>query len=295
MIAPSAGATYDDLVRAAARALPGSATPMLDARILVAHAAGFDAATLIAEARTPAPPAICERTLAGVARRAAAEPVAYIVGEKEFRGLTFRMRPGVLVPRPDSETLIDALEALRPDRDGALCVLDLGVGSGALLAATLAAYPNANGLGVDLSEGAARLAAENARALGLAGRMAIAVGDWAAPVGAPFDVILANPPYIPDADQPTLAPDVRDYEDPRALFAGPDGLDAYRRIVASLPDVLAADGLALVEVGYGQAGAATALARAHLPGAEVSMRADLAGVDRVICLDFAPRKDRPRA
>lgn len=276
-------------LRAAAARLANSQTPLLDARVLAKYALGLDDAGLILDANRPLTEEERAKLDALVARRARGEPVAYITGEKEFYGLTFRMAPGVLAPRPDSETLIEAAIAAR-GRGAALRILDLGTGAGCLLCALLAVFPKATGVGVDINDAAVKLAAENAKALHLAGRAAFRIGNWAAGLGGPFDLIVSNPPYIAEGDRELLAADIRDFEDPRALFAGKDGLDAYRQILAAVPALLAQGGLTILELGFGQHQAVAGLAAEALPAARINAQADLAGVPRALVIDLSQQK-----
>lgn len=278
--------TLERALRDAAARFVASQTPRLDARVLAKHALGLDDAGLIVEARRQLTAGEIARLEAAIGRREAGEPVAYIVGEKEFRGLTFRMAPGVLVPRPDSETLIEAALARR-EAGRAWCVLDLGVGSGALLASILCAWTRAEGVGVDRNETAARLATENFRRLGLSDRASALVGDWGRALsGGRFDVILSNPPYIADRARDSLPRDVILYEDPRALFGGEDGLDAYRTILSDARRLAAPGALMVLELGAGQSEAATGIARNAFPGAQIGTEADLAGVPRALVIDL---------
>lgn len=217
-----------------------------------------------------------------VARRVAREPLAYILGWQEFWSLRFRVSPATLIPRPDSETLIEAALAARPDGIGR--VLDLGTGTGCLLLAALSEMPAAWGLGVDRSPAAAALARDNAGTLGLGRRCAMMVADWAAPIAGRFDLVLSNPPYIESATVAGLMPEVALYEPGSALDGGADGLDAYRTIIGSLNRLLATGGLAVLEVGVGQHGAVCALAAAAGFGS-VGMRADLAGIVRAVSIE----------
>lgn len=268
-------------LRAAASRLAVSPSPLLDARLLVRHALGLNDAGLILSAARSLSADEIEKLDALVARRARGEPVAYILGEKEFRGLTFRVAPGVLVPRPDSETLIEAAEKRRAS-DAPLRILDLGTGTGCLLCALLAHFTNASGVGADINEEAVALARGNAAALGFAGRAVFLESDWGAAVDGRFDLVVSNPPYIMDADRESLPPDVRDYEDPRALFAGPEGLDAYRRILGEAARLAAPGALIILELGAGQAEAVAALAKAAFPGASIGFEDDLAGRQRAL-------------
>ncbi len=218
-----------------------------------------------------------------VARRAAHEPMAFLRGRQGFWTLDLEVSPATLIPRADSETLIEAALAARPERAGVRRILDLGTGTGALLLAALAEFAAAWGLGIDLVPQAAALAARNARAAGLADRALFVTGCWAAPIAGRFDLVLANPPYIPSGAIAGLMAEVAAHEPPAALDGGADGLDAYRALLPELPLVLAKDGVAVVELGAGQADAVTALARsAGL--AIVALRPDLGGVARALVL-----------
>ena len=262
---------------AADRLAVTSDTARLDAEVLMAHALGATRSDLLLRHMADdAPPAFA----ALVERRAAHEPVAYIVAAQDFYGLAFRVTPDVLIPRGDSEVLVERACAARPD---ARRVLDCGTGSGALLLAVLAHLPDAQGVGIDRSSAALAVAQGNAEALGLAARARMLAADWTRPgwqddLGQPFDLVLANPPYV-ESDAP-LAPSVRAFEPSGALFAGPDGLDDYRRLIPQLPPLLAARGIALLEIGSSQADAVGAIARAR--GFDTCVHRDLGGRDRVV-------------
>lgn len=281
--------TLEQYLRAAAARLDRSETPLLDARVLAKHALGLDDAGLILAGDRPLGTDERAKVDALVDRRAAGEPVAHIVGEKEFYGLTFRTAPGVLTPRPDSETLVEAVLARR-DHKARLRILDLGTGTGCLLCTLLTLFPDASGVGVDINPAAARLARENAAALGLAGRASILIGDWTAALTGAFDVIVSNPPYIREDEFGGLARDIRDFEDRRAFVAGPDGLSGYRRILAAAPGLIGSGGLTVLELGIGQADAVSALAEAAFPGAGVSIDRDLAGRERALTIDLSRQK-----
>jgi release factor glutamine methyltransferase len=261
------------LADAAAR-LPGD-TPRLDAELLLAHLLGTDRAGLLLRRLGDALDADAWAAL--VARRMTGEPVAYIVGEREFWSLPFRVTPAVLIPRPDSETLVEAALAHAPE---APSVLDLGTGSGCLLLATLSERPAGWGVGVDRSPAAAAVAADNARRLGLAERASIVVGDWGSALDARFDVVLSNPPYIEAGE--ALPRDVAEHEPHAALFAGADGLDAYRTLMPRLPSLLRPGGRAHLEIGATQADLVIELA--HRAGLGAEARHDLAGRPRCVTM-----------
>lgn len=272
------GVKVSEAIRTAAHHLAqDSDTARLDAEVLMAHALGVSRSDLLLRHMGDVAPA----AFAGlVERRARHEPVAYIIGSQEFYGLGFGVSPGVLIPRADSEILVERALLAQPK---ARRVLDCGTGSGALLLAVLAHLPDAAGTGIDRSAGALAVARENARSLGLADRARMVLADWsqpgwAEPLGGPFDLVLANPPYV--EAQAELAPSVHAFEPAGALFAGPDGLDDYRLLVPQLAGLLASGGTALLEIGASQAGAVGALAQEH--GFAVRVHLDLGGRDRVV-------------
>lgn len=261
----------------------GIDSPELDARILVGHALALDHAALVAfGARSLT--AKEEAAIAALAsRRLAREPVARIVGSKEFWSLRLRVAAATLVPRPETETVVEAaLAAIEADgpRTRALRIADLGTGSGALLLALLAELPNAVGIGTDTSLGALAVARDNARSLGLTRAQFVGCNMTAA-LGGPFDLIVSNPPYIASGEIAALSPEARDFDPRAALDGGADGLDWYRVIAASAPALLKPDGVLVVELGSGQASAVAALfSAAGL--APSSPRADLQGVPRAL-------------
>jgi release factor glutamine methyltransferase len=221
-----------------------------------------------------------------VSRREAREPLALILGTREFWSLEFAVSPATLIPRPDSETLVEAAVAEFANRAPPDRVLDLGTGTGCLLLATLAEFPHAFGIGIDLSAEAVALAARNAAALDMTDRTAFLCSDWAGAVGGRFDLILCNPPYIPSGELANLMPEVARYEPKSALDGGQDGFAAYRSIIPGLPRLLAPDGSAILELGQGQAETAAGLARDT--GFQATLRRDLSGIDRVLVLQAAP-------
>lgn len=267
---------------AARLAAAGVDNPRLDARLLLAHAEGVGQAALVADPDRAVDGARYDVLLA---RRAAREPLAYVVGSQEFWSLPFQVSPATLIPRADSEAVVEAaLGALPPDHPGP--VLDLGTGTGCLLLAVLHERPLAWGVGVDVAPETAGLAAGNARALGLAGRATFLAGDWDATLAGRFALVLSNPPYVAEGELPGLQPEVARWEPRRALDGGGDGLGAYRRVVARLPWLLAPGGSAVLEVGAGQAEAVAALAgEAGLRVGET--QADLGGTIRALRLKSA--------
>jgi len=254
-----------------------SDTPRLDAELLAAHALGLTREAMLLRLRDLAAPEGADVLLA---RRLAQEPLAYITGTRDFWTLTLRVTPDVLIPRPDSETLIEAAVEHFAGGSGPARILDLGTGSGALLLAALDHWRDATGLGIDASGAALTVAADNARACGLDQRAMFRAGDWTAGLDETFALILCNPPYIEDSA--VLAPDVADHEPHGALFAGADGLDDYRRIVPAIPRLLAPGGIALFEIGHDQAEAVSALAREA--GLAFAVRRDLGGRDRCVVM-----------
>lgn len=215
-------------------------------------------------------------------RRSRGEPLARLTGRREFWSLDFALAPETLVPRPETETLVEAALALFPDRAAPLNLLDLGTGSGALLAALLSEFPAAFGLGVDLSPGAARQARANLGALGLAARSAVVVGHWGEALAGGFDLVVSNPPYIPSTDIPALQQEVRAHDPLLALDGGPQGLDAYAAIASALPHLLVAGGYAVLELGIGQERQVAGLLAGAGLAVQGPARPDLAGIARAI-------------
>jgi len=273
----------------------GFDTPDLDARVLVAHALHLDHAGLIRDSERALSSAEVDTIAALAARRLKREPVARIVGLKEFWSLPFSVNAATLVPRPESETIIEAaLVAIDASggRNRALRVLDIGTGSGALLLALLAELPNAFGVGTDVSLDALVVARGNAVRLGLAHRAAFVACDIAAALHGPFDLIVSNPPYVESEAIAALAPGVRDYEPRLALDGGPDGLDAYRAIAAQVPRVLAPQGRLVAEFGAGQSKAVEAILRER-GLAVVSFHRDISGILRALTAVYACQPSIP--
>jgi release factor glutamine methyltransferase len=259
-------------------------SPTIDARLLLEAAAPVSRADILADPHRVLDGEAEGRLADFVDRRAHREPVSQILGRKSFWKLMLAVKPGVLTPRPETETLLDVVLPAFP-AERAFSVLDLGVGSGAILLAILAERPRAKGLGVDVSEEALAVARDNAAQLGLGGRAALLRTDWTAGLAdASFDLVVSNPPYIATAEIETLAPEVRDFDPRLALDGGPDGLDAYRRLAPEILRVLRPAGRFAVEVGHDQAAAVSALFQAA--GAEaIAVHRDLAGRDRVVAGD----------
>jgi len=268
--------TVREALAAAARRLAAvSGSPRLDAELLMAHALGVSReGLLLSRLSDPAPAAFAPL----LRRRLAHEPVAYITGRRAFWTIELEVAPGVLIPRPDSETLIEAAVD-HFGTNGPATILDLGTGPGTLLFAALDQWPNATAVGVDRSEQALALAARNAERLGLAGRAHFQPGDWGEGLDQSFDLILCNPPYIETGA--ALPADVAEWEPPEALYAGVDGLDAYRALAPQLPRLLAPGGVACLEIGAGQAAAVSALFAARFT---ISSRNDLSGIARCLIL-----------
>lgn len=271
-----------DALREAAEVLTDvSDTPRLDAELLMAECLGITRSSLLLNRMRDDVP---DGFAALLVRRCNHEPVAYITGRQDFWTLTLQVSPAVLIPRNDSETLIEAaidtLAERPPER-----ILDLGTGSGALLLAALAHWPRAHGVGIDASEAALAVARTNAAAPGFAGRTQMLHGDWRQPgwhdaLPGPFDLVLCNPPYVESTAQ--LAAQVMEHEPHSALFAGEDGLDDYRLLMPLLASLLAPEGIAIFEIGASQRAAVCALAVAS--GFAVQCRQDLAGHDRALIL-----------
>jgi release factor glutamine methyltransferase len=264
----------------------------LDARILIGAVLGLDLTGVIAAAErrvTAAEAAHLEDT---VRRRVAGEPVARIVGVREFWGLPLQLSAATLVPRPDTETVVElALEMLRPstDPDRRLRIADIGTGSGAILLALLSEWPDAYGVGTDISVPALRTASRNAVHLGLADRTGFVACDYAAALSGALDLIVSNPPYIRSADIAGLSIEVRDYDPLGALDGGTDGLDAYRALIPQAARLLAPGGALVVEAGHGRSGEIEELIDAAGLTCERPPKADLAGIRRAV----AGRKKPP--
>jgi release factor glutamine methyltransferase len=267
------------LADAARQLAQSSDTARLDAELLMAEALHIDRDRLIL---SPPDRAVPKSFWAMVDRRAKGEPVAYVTGRRAFWNIDLHVGPGVLVPRPDSEVLIASAIEHFEGTEGPKRVLDLGTGPGTLLLAALDIWPDATGLGIDMSRQALSYASANARRLGVEARAKFKLGNWAEGIDECFDLILCNPPYI--AEDAELGPGVREYEPGEALFAGEKGLDAYRELAPQLPRLLNAGGLAAVEIGCDQAKAVTELLARD--GLSARVAKDLADRPRAVLLTW---------
>lgn len=268
-------------------AAAGIESARLDARLLLQEVLAVTPERMIGHPEQPVSEADAAVFRGLLARRARREPIAYIVGWREFWSLPFRVTPATLVPRPESETLVETALHRIGDRHRPLRVLDLGTGSGCLLLALLSELPRAWGLGVDCSPAALTVARDNAVALGLAERTAWLGGDWTAALAGPFDLVVTNPPYVARGDIARLAADVRDYEPRAALDGGTDGLGPVTTLAANLACILAPGAPVVVECGAGQAPQVAAIL-AHRGFVDVGTVDDLCGIGRCVSAS-APR------
>jgi release factor glutamine methyltransferase len=278
--------TLGDAVAAAAvqLAAAGIESPRHEARLLVELAAELDAAAVLGYPERALGPSAQNRFAQLLARRVAREPYSRLLGRREFWSRDFALSPDTLDPRPDSETLVEAVLDHLPDRAAALRLLDLGTGTGCLLLALLSELPRAAGFGIDIVPGAVAVARANAASMGLKSRAFFAVGDWGAALAGGFDVVICNPPYIASAALAGLAPEVARFDPAAALDGGADGLAAYRAVAPQVTRLLRASGFACVELGTGQTHAAVEIFRRH--GLVIDgVRRDLAGVERCLLLE----------
>lgn len=273
----------EELIRA------GVVNPALDARLLLAHAMGCTPEALLSGVDVGGE---SEQRFRGfVERRMKREPVAKILGYRDFWKDRFSVTADTLDPRPETETLIEAVLSLRSQRTSVTSILDLGTGTGCLLLSLMKEFPQAQGVGVDLSQAALDVAQANARQLGLESRARFMLSDWLAGVEGTFDVIVSNPPYISAGDRSRLMPEVRDHDPALALFAGAEGLDAYRTLLPRISQYLAPKGLLALELGAGQAAAVEALGLAAGLAHRGTVN-DLAGIPRAILFQpVTPVKD----
>ncbi len=260
----------------------GVVSAALDARLLLADASGLEMAALIARNGDPMPGVAQAAFRSHIGRRLAGEPVARILGEKDFWGLPIKVSAATLVPRPDTETLVEVVLSAIPSCFGEdITIADLGTGSGAILIALLKELPSARGAATDISDEALQMARLNARRLGVADRASFKRIDFADGPPGPFHVVVANPPYIESDAIDDLETEIREHDPRRALDGGPDGLAAYRAIVGRIDSLLVADGLLAVEVGFNQGGAVAELcAEAGLD--DIRVHPDLAARERVV-------------
>jgi release factor glutamine methyltransferase len=280
---PTAGiAAMLDAAAAILRAA-GVDSARLDARLIVAAATGWSREELLVSPRRVPGEAAFAEIESLVARRAAREPLSHILGRRDFWSLSLRVSPAVLTPRPDSETVVEAVCDWAKRHQPPATVLDLGTGSGCLLLALLAEFPRATGIGVDRSAPALDVAAANARALGLAGRARFRHGNWTDGLDGRFDVVVSNPPYIPAGEIAGLEPEVARFEPRAALDGGRDGLDAYRTLLPGVRRLLAPGGVIVLEVGAGQAGPVATIA-ANIGLRPAGTRRDLAGIERAVVI-----------
>lgn len=254
-----------------------------EARLLLCHVLGVETQILIGYPERDISQDDMKRLETLLKRREGREPMSHILGEREFWSLPFKVTKDTLTPRPDSETLIEAVLHHIPDMMRNLRVLDLGTGTGCLLLSVLSEYQQARGLGVDISPAALEVAKENARNLGLESRSDFRLGDWCAGISEKFDLILSNPPYIALSDKEMLAPEVVQFEPYSALFAGPDGLDDYRKLALALVDVLYEDGLAVLEIGINQGDAVSELME-NVGFCVLERPKDLSGIERCVII-----------
>jgi release factor glutamine methyltransferase len=270
----------------------GNDSAELDARLLVGAALGLDLTGLITAANRTIASDESERLENFAQRRLSGEPIARIIGTREFWGLPLKLSAATLVPRPDTETIVErALELLREDGTAGktLRIADLGTGTGAILLALLSELPNAHGFGTDISMEALQTARENAAQLGLADRATFIACDYASALDGAFDLIVSNPPYIPSADIAGLAVEVRDHDPRAALDGGVDGLDAYRALIRQSVGLLAPNAVLVVEAGQGQATDIEALMTAAGLSPTGPPKRDLGGIPRAVSGRIMPR------
>ena len=257
----------------------------LEAEMLLRTALGLTRAQLYARLTDDAPPAALHRFHALLDRRLAHEPVSYLRGYKEFYGLEFRTDRRALIPRPETELLVELALAAARHRDPALAIADVGTGCGCIAVALAAHLPGATVYATDVSPAALDLARENAARHNLAGRITFLAGDLLAPLPTPVDLIVANLPYVSAAELAALPPDIAGYEPLTALDGGPDGLQLIRRLLTMAPAHLQPGGAALLEIGWRQGEAAVALAREHFPAVRVTRHQDYGGRDRAVVME----------
>ncbi len=272
-------------------AAAGVPEPRREAQVLLGRALEAGREVVLGRPERPITPAQRGALEAAVERRRAREPTAYILGEREFWGLGLLVTRDTLIPRTDSESVVEAALAAVADGPAPHTVLDLGTGSGCLLLALLSELPGARGVGVDISAGALGVARANAARLGLAGRARFVCGDWGGALGGRWDLIVANPPYVGAAEFDALAPEIAAFEPRVALVGGADVLDCYRALASDVARLLAPRGAAALEVGAGLAGSVAAVLADHGLG-EAARRRDLAGIERCVVVRHLGEKRR---
>jgi len=295
----SSGQAIGDAVRAARTRLIAAGIAedeaAMDAAGLAMHALGWDRATLLTRDRDPVPPQFPERFEPLVRRREAREPMAYVRGWQEFWGREFVVSPGVLIPRPETELLVEEAIAWRharsPDEPPPR-VVDIGTGSGCLAVTLACEWPDAEIAATDISEAALTIARGNARRWNVETRVRFHLGPYLAEIEPPIDLIVANPPYVADADRALLPPEVRDYEPGTALFGGDDGLRDARAILHAAADVLSDDGRLLMEIGAGQADTLRKAVSGTPRLSLVEIRADLQGIPRAAVIRLTDWESR---
>ena len=265
----------------------GIETPRLDVELLLAHCLGVERTWLLAHPEHLPEPAQLAQFWALVERRAKREPLAYLTGTRWFYGLEFEVNPSVLIPRPETEMLVEYTISKSETRNPKSSIIDVGTGSGAI-AVSVAVHISADVriYASDISAEALKVARRNAERHGVADRIIFLQGDLLAPLPEPVDMIVANLPYVAERERPELMPEVRVYEPPSALFAGPRGLDLLERLLAQTPAHLRPGGVLSLEIGYQQGEAVQALAERHFPHADITIVPDLAGLDRMVVLSF---------
>lgn len=265
----------------AALTAAGIDNPRNQARLLLGHVLGITPAQVFARADDDIASANLKTYYALLSARCEGTPLAHLTGRREFWSMDFHVTPATLIPRPDTETLVELVESAFKDRSPPKTILDLGTGSGCILMALLSVFEDADGVGLDMSKDACRIASANARALGFEKRARIVEGTWEDGIDGTFDLIVSNPPYIPSADIEMLDVDVRAHEPMGALDGGADGLDTYRSLIPAVIPALSDDGMVVFEVGIGQADEVLKIASVCglIPGPR---RKDLAGIERAV-------------
>ena len=250
-------------------------------RVLLAHLVGHSVEFLMAYPETEVSSEIADQFLIQARQLEAGMPLSRLLGKREFWGMDFELSAETLDPRPDSETLIEAVLKNRPDRTAPLEILDLGTGTGCLIISLLKEYPNAQGFAVDQSAGALEMAEKNAEANGVGSRLKYHQGDWFQGIKGTFDIIISNPPYITDSGYGFLEENVKNYDPIRALVAGEEGLDCYETIIPTVPTFLNDRGLLVLEIGYGQCDSVQGLMKQY-GFHNIQVYADLAGIERCL-------------